>query len=305
MAVSLIIPAYNEEKGLPKVVEEAYDYVEEIIIVDDGSKDKTLKVAQKLAQDKKIKVIKHKKNSGKVAALRTGVKASTKDILIFTDADFTYPAKHFPEIVATLKNSELVLGSRFKKRIQNMALLNLIGNRIFSLVTSYIAGDKITDGQTGLRAMRKKDFKKLDVDATGLEYETKMTVRAAKLGYRIKEIPINYRKRIGKSKLNPIKDGYKMFISPFIIAFSETSLLARTVIIPGIFSLLIGLIFGLLSVKEYLDVIVFQSIDKYNHPFYPLITVFSVLFGTQLISMGLLIDNLSKKLHRIEEKLRR
>jgi len=297
MKTSLIIPAYNEEKGLPLVIEDYLDKVDEIIVVDDGSTDRTFEVAKKYAKKYDVKIYKHETNKGKVAALRTGVEHATGEIIIFTDADYTYPAKYVPEFVKEIeKGADLVLGSRLKN-IKNMPFLNRIGNRIFSLLATYIGCVNITDSQTGYRAFKRDMFDKLNVNAKGLEFETKMTVRAAKHGYKIVEIPIEYRERVGKSKLRPIRDGIKMFFALCSVAYSETSLLAKMIMIPSLFFILIGLITGSISIYEK---IVFGVL---SHEYYPILTTFLILIAIQLISIGLIIDYLTKKLDRIEERL--
>lgn len=297
MKTSLIIPAYNEEKGLPLVIEDYLDKVDEIIVVDDGSTDRTFEVAKKYAKKYDVKIYKHETNKGKVAALRTGVEHATGEIIIFTDADYTYPAKYVPDFVKEIeRGADLVLGSRLKN-IKNMPFLNRIGNRIFSLLATYIGCINITDSQTGYRAFKRDMFDKLNVNAKGLEFETKMTVRAAKHGYKIVEIPIEYRERVGKSKLRPIRDGIKMFFALCSVAYSETSLLAKMIMIPSLFFILIGLITGSISIYEK---IVFGVL---SHEYYPILTTFLILIAIQLISIGLIIDYLTKKLDRIEERL--
>ena len=298
----MIIPAFNEEEALPLVLDEVLSEADEVIVVNDGSSDETYSIAIGYSEKHaKLRVFTHERNLGKVAALRTGVENTTKDIIIFTDADYTYPASSFKQLTARIEDgADLVLGSRFKDGVSNMGPLNTFGNRVLSFLLSYITGMPITDGQTGLRAFKRKDYALLDVEAKGLEYETKMTVKAAKLGYRIDEIPIKYRKRIGKSKLNHITDGYKMFMSLFITALNETSPLAKTMIYPSILSSLIGVSFGLVSIGEY-----FSHGGPILHPYYPLISVLFLLIGAQFFSMGFLMDNLTKKMQRIEDKLTR
>ena len=293
MKTSLIIPAYNEEKGLPLVIEEYSDKVDEIIVVDDGSTDRTFELAKKYD----VKLYKHETNKDKVAALRTGVEHATGDIIIFTDADYTYPAKYIPNFVKEIAGgADLVLGARLEN-IKNMPFLNKIGNHIFSFLATYISCMNITDSQTGYRAFKRDMFDKLNVNAKGLEFETKMTVRAAKHGYKIVEIPIEYRERVGKSKLKPIRDGIKMFFALGSVAYSETSLLAKMIMIPSLFFILIGLIAGSISIYEK---IVFGVL---SHAYYPILTTFLILIAIQLISIGLIIDYLTKKLDRIEERL--
>ena len=233
MRTSLVIPAYNEEEGLPLVAKEYLDVVDEVIMVDDGSSDGTFQAAQALVGGK-VKLLRHEVNQGKVAALRTGVLQASGDIIIFTDADNTYPARYVPPLVQEIeKGADLVLGARIQAR-ENIPAFNRLGNNIFSFLATYISCIRIKDSQTGMRAFRREMFDKLDVKAKGLEFETKMTVRAAKLGYKIVEIPIEYRERVGKSKLNPMKDGARMLTALLSVAYSETSLLSKMILLPSL-----------------------------------------------------------------------
>ena len=296
MKTSLVVPAYNEEKGLPLVVQEYRDVVDEIIVVDDGSSDGTFRAAEQLAGNT-VKLFRHKKNSGKVAALRTGVEHATGDIIIFTDADYTYPARFVPDLIREIeKGADLVLGARLQER-DNIPAFNRIGNNVFSFIATYISCMRIKDSQTGLRAFKRDMFDKLDVKAKGLEFETKMTVRAAKLGYKIIEVPIEYRERVGKTKLNPIKDGVRMLTALFSVAYTETSLLSKMILLPSVIFILMGLITGFISVYEKVQ------FGVISHEFYPIFTAFLILVGVQLISLGLIVDYLTKKLDRIEERL--
>jgi len=188
------------------------------------------------------------------------------------------------------------LAQGYKQR-ENIPAFNRLGNNIFSFLATYISCMKIKDSQTGMRAFRRQMFDKLDVKAKGLEFETKMTVRAAKLGYKIVEIPIEYRERVGVSKLNPIKDGARMLMALFSVAYSETSLLSKMILLPSFAFILIGLVTGSISIYEKVQYGVI------SHEFYPLFTAFLILVGVQLISLGLIVDYLTKKLDRIEEHL--
>lgn len=296
MKVSLVVPAFNEEEGLPLVIEEYLDWVDEIIVVDDGSTDNTYESAKRFAGEK-VKLFRHETNRGKVAALRTGVKQASGEVIVFTDADYTYPARCVPELVREIeRGADLVLGARLQSR-KNIPAFNRLGNNIFSFLATYISCMKIQDSQTGMRAFRREMFDRLDVNAKGLEFETKMTVRAAKLGYKIVEIPIEYRPRVGRSKLNPIKDGARMMMALFSVAYSETSLLSKMILLPSMIFILIGLFTGVVSIYEKLQ------FGLIYHEFYPILTAFLILVGVQLISLGLIVDYLTKKLDRIEERL--
>ena len=294
--VSLVIPAYNEEKALGRVISEYEPYVSEVIIVDDGSTDSTADIA-KTFEKETVRLFRHEKNLGKVAALRTGVEHASGDIIVFTDADCTYPARYIPEFTGKIAcGYDLVLGSRQINR-QNIPIFNRLGNFVFSSLAAYISGKTITDSQTGFRAFRREMFGVFDVDAKGLEFETKMTVRAAKLGYKIAEIPIEYRERVGTSKLHPVRDGFKMFFGLLAIAWNDTSPLGKMIMVPSFIFIILGIGFG--SVALYERLTTYYLANEY----YPLIAVFSILLAIQLISIGLVVDFLTKKLDRIEEKL--
>jgi len=296
MSVSVVIPAFNEERALRPVVEECEPYADEIIIVDDGSSDSTGRIAESLVSDK-VKLFRHEKNRGKVAALRTGVSHSSGDIVVFTDADCTYPARYIPDFLDKITSGyDLVLGSRQIRR-ENIPIFNRLGNFIFSSLAAYISGKTIVDSQTGFRAFRREMFAKFDVEAKSLEFETKMTVRAAKLGYKIAEVPIEYRERVGTSKLHPVRDGFKMFFGLLAVAWNETSPLGKMIMGPSFIFIGIGLGFG--SVALYQRLTVYYLVNEY----YPLVAVFAILLAIQLISIGLVVDYLTKKLDRIEEKL--
>lgn len=296
MKTSLIVPAWNEEEALPLVIEEYMDKVDEIIVVDDGSSDRSYEIAKTYD----VKVFKHETNKGKVSALRTGVANASGDIIIFTDADCTYPAEYVPQFVSELeKGADLVLGSRFINGINNMPMLNMVGNRLFSLLAAYISCINISDGQTGYRAFKKENFDKLDVNAVSLEYETKMTVRAAKLGYKIVEVPIEYRDRVGTSKLKPIRDGAKMFRGLMSVAYNETSLIAKTIMMPSVLFISFAAYFGIISLYEK---IMFGVLE---HGYYPLLTVLFIFIAMQLLSFGFIMDYLTKKLDRIEDNIRK
>jgi glycosyltransferase involved in cell wall biosynthesis len=300
MKTTLIVPAYNEEEALPKTFDEYLEYVDEIVVVNDGSKDGTEKIAlDYAAKNNKIKYVRHEVNSGKPKALRTGVKYSTGDILIFTDADCTYPARYIPEFILKInKGADMVLGARIFNST-NIRKFNQIGNIIFSLLITYFCYTRITDAQTGYRAMRKTIFQDLDVVARNLEYETKMTMRAAKLGYNVVEVPIEYRRRVGKSKLNPLKDGYNMLKSIPATIWNESTTLLKSVILINMALFSIGFLFGAYSLYEKI------SYGILSHEYYPLLSVVFILTAMQLMSFSLIMDYIINKLNIIDEKLSR
>ncbi|HEY3422703.1 MAG TPA: glycosyltransferase family 2 protein [Methanocellaceae archaeon] len=300
MKTTLVLPAYNEEAALTQTLEEYIEYVDEVIIVNDGSKDRTDEIARDLASRlPKVKYIKHETNKGKPEALRTGVRNASGDILIFTDTDCTYPARYIPECVALIeKGADMVLGARIFNA-ENIPRFNRIGNSIFSSLITYFCYNKIQDAQTGFRVMRRDIFPRLDVSARNLEYETKMTIRASKLGYNIVEIPIEYRKRVGKSKLHPIRDGFYMLKSIPSIVWGESTMMLKSVIFINIVLFTLGALFGVYSVYDKL------AHGTLLHQYYPLMAVVFILTSVQLMSFSLIMDFIVNKLNKIEERLNR
>lgn len=204
MKTTVIIPTKNEEESIEQVIKGISKKYEVLIV--DSSTDKTAEIARKAG----ARVITEKK-SGKGNAMVAGVKAAKGDIVVFIDGDGTYPANKIPEMVELIKNgaADVVTGSRIAGKIIDMTFMHKLGNRIFSLVASILYG-KTTDLLTGLRAIKKLDFKKMNIQSTGFEIETELFIKSSKLGLKMKEIPITYTERIGDTKLSGLKDGYRI-----------------------------------------------------------------------------------------------
>jgi hypothetical protein len=192
----------------------------------------------------------------------------------------------------------MVLGARIFNS-NNIPRLNKIGNTIFSMLITYFCYSRIKDAQTGFRVMRKDIFPRLDVNAKNLEYETKMTMRAAKLGYNIVEIPIEYRKRVGKSKLNPFKDGFYMLGSIPSIIWAESTMLFKSVILINLLLFAMGAAFGGYSLYDKL------TNGTLVHQYYPLMAVVLILTAIQLMSFSIIMDFIVNKLNAIDTELRR
>jgi len=206
---SLIIPAYNEEEGLPVVLNDVFKLISEsfeIIVVDDGSTDRTREVAQRFP----CRVISHEHNSGKGAAMKTGIKEAGGENVIFIDADNTYPPEGILEIAKALEIYDMALASR-KTGHENIPVFNRIGNALFRNSIRYIYGFQGYDPLTGLYGIKKAYLKSMNLESKGFGIESEICIKAARMGLRIKDIHIKYRDRIGKAKLNGLKDGYRIF----------------------------------------------------------------------------------------------
>jgi glycosyltransferase involved in cell wall biosynthesis len=198
----------NEEGavgGVIKSIQEAWPGAEIVIV--DGSSDKTPEIAEALG----ARVIRQEPK-GYGVALRAALLAAKGDVLVTMDCDGTYPAEAIPGMVALIgKGFDVVSASRFlgKKDIGNMPKFNQFGNRMFALATNVLYGTSITDITTGMRAFRRGVIHSLDwTENVGLSLE--LLFKPARAGYRIAEVPIEYRERIGEVKLNPITGGLGM-----------------------------------------------------------------------------------------------
>lgn len=236
-AHTIIIPAYNEEQGLPVVLEKILKLIDdsfEILIVDDGSTDNTAAVARRYP----CRLIRHKVNKGKGAAMKTGIQHARGENIIFIDADDTYPAETILEIAAALEDYDYVVASRSKGK-QNIPAFNRIGNAIFRNSIRYIYGFKAYDPLTGLYGLKKTHLEKMDLHSRGFGIESEIAIKAAAMGLKIKDIPIVYRERIGKAKLNGLRDGYRIgcTILKHLPLYNPT----LTFILPGLLLFLAGL----------------------------------------------------------------
>jgi glycosyltransferase involved in cell wall biosynthesis len=205
---SIIIPAYNEEAGLPVVLKKLYTIIDnsyEVIIVDDGSIDKTGQIASQFS----CKVITHQTNLGKGEAMKTGISNARGKNIIFIDADDTYPVEVIPDIVKGLENFDMVVGSRIIGQ-ENIPVFNRLGNALFRILIKSLSGYKPRDPLTGLYGIKKDYLDKTRFDSTGFSIETEIAFKAARMKLRILDLPIEYRPRIGKAKLNRMRDGKKI-----------------------------------------------------------------------------------------------
>ncbi|MCG9969061.1 glycosyltransferase family 2 protein [Pelotomaculum terephthalicicum JT] len=206
---SLIIPAYNEEEGLPIVLNDVFKLIDEsfeVIVVDDGSSDRTREVAQRFP----CRVISHERNSGKGAAMKTGIKEARGENIIFIDADNTYPPEGILALAKALENYDMALASR-KTGHENIPAFNRIGNAMFRNSIRYIYGFQGYDPLTGLYGMKRTYLKSMNLESKGFGIESEICIKAARMGLRVKDIHITYRDRVGKAKLNGLKDGYRIF----------------------------------------------------------------------------------------------
>lgn len=218
MKLSIIIPVYNEESHIQEVITQVKNapikMEKEIIIVDDGSLDKTSQILKKYLIDKEIKLIFLKKNVGKGNAIKAGLAESKGDIVLIQDADLEYRVDDYPVILEPLvANKALVVyGSRFKGSIKGMRWTNWLANKILVFTANILYGLNITDEATAYKAFKSKIIKKIPLNCQRFEFCPEITAKLAKKKYKIFEVPIFYSGRDSKAgKKIKLRDAFEAF----------------------------------------------------------------------------------------------
>ena len=213
-ALSVVIPAYNEEKGIADIAHRVLAVREglsnvgvslELLVVDDGSRDKTAQIASNIEG---VRLIRHPKNQGYGAALKTGFGEASGELIGFLDADGTYPPEYFPQLcVEAINGTDLVIGSRMAGAESKMPLTRRVGNLFFATLLSLLSHQHVTDSASGMRVFKREVLERLYPLPDGLNLTPVMSTRALHEGIKIAEVPIPYSERVGRSKLSVIRDG--------------------------------------------------------------------------------------------------
>jgi glycosyltransferase involved in cell wall biosynthesis len=236
--VSVVIPAFNEEKGLGHVLDalRQYQYYE-IIVVDDGSKDDTITVAQAHG----AKVVRHPYNIGNGAAVKSGIRAATGDIIVLMDGDGQHPPADVPRLVSFMDDYDMVVGARTKA--SDSQKHRDIANWFFNRYASYVVGYPVPDLTSGFRVFRAGLVKKfVYLLPNGFSYPTTITIAMFRSGFRVRYEPIVSPARIGKSKINPLKDGMRFLLT---ITRLATLFVPMKIFLPvSILFLTVGILYG-------------------------------------------------------------
>ncbi len=209
MKLSIIIPVYNEEKNILKVIKKVKkvklkNIKKEIIIIDDFSTDNTRRILKKI-KDKSLKIFFHPKNIGKGAAIRTALKHITGDIVLIQDADLEYNPEEYPKLLEPIINgkAKVVYGKRFTKQHKPRYRIYYLGNLVLTFITNLLYNSKIKDMETCYKVFKKDVIKNIKLNAKKFDFEPEVTSKILKKGYRIYEVPISYKSR-------SIKEGKKI-----------------------------------------------------------------------------------------------
>jgi glycosyltransferase involved in cell wall biosynthesis len=296
--LSVIIPALNEEDSIadiiervlavrPALAEVGVDDLE-LIVVDDGSQDRTAEIT---ASYDGVRLIQHEVNKGYGAAIKTGFRHARGELLSFLDADGTYPPEFYPALCKpALKGAELVIGSRMMGTDSQMPLVRRIGNVVFATLVSLVSNVRITDSASGQRVLRREVLPVLYPLPDGLNFTPVMSTRAIHENLKMVEVPITYSERAGRSKLSVVKDGWR-----FLSTILGTAFAYNPVRILGGVGALLVLLALVMSIPAVLKLLRGTSSE------WPAIFIFAAMLltvlGVMLFSTGTLFNYIVSLFH--------
>ena len=220
-SLSVVIPALNEQDGIGEILDRVLAVRDplaevgveelEVIVVDDGSSDRTADIVAGYGD---VCLIRHPENRGYGAALKTGFGHAVGKLIGFLDADGTYPPEHFPSLCrAAMDGAELVIGSRMAGAESEMPRVRLLGNWFFANLVSLLGNHRISDSASGMRVFKREMLEKVYPLPDGLNLTPVMSTRAIHEQIKMVEVPIPYQERAGRSKLSVVRDGTRFFNS--------------------------------------------------------------------------------------------
>lgn len=293
--LSVVIPAYNEEKGIEDICRRvlsikpalAFAGVDdiELLVVDDGSHDRTAEIADDISG---VRVIRHTQNRGYGGALKTGFAQAKGELLGFLDADGTYPPEYFPQLCqAVFQGADLVIGSRMAGEKSQMPLTRRLGNLFFAGLLTLVTRQRVSDSASGMRVFRRELLERLYPLPDGLNLTPVMSTRAIHEGMQVVEVPIPYSERVGRSKLSVLRDG-RIFLQSIL----WTALMYNPVRILGLlgmaglaFTLLIGLGFVVARLGGVTSLSPLAVTALY-------VALISALAGVNLFALGVMFNYL-------------
>ena len=285
---SIVIPAYNEEQAVGPVVAELRGVLEqhgieaEIIVVDDGSTDQTAQAAA----GARARVLRHRSNRGYGAALKSGIAGATNDYVVITDADGTYPCQYIPEMLQRLETADMVVGARIGSNVK-IPFVRKPAKWVLNRLANYMTNAKIPDLNSGLRAFRRNvAMQYFAILPDQFSWTTTITLAMHCDKYAVVYLPIDYRRRSGRSKIVPWDAG------SFAILILRTAMLFRPL---RVFIPVVALCLAYGFVK--------MSIDMLRDPNISASALLAFVSALIILLIGMLGDALATRLGRLNPQI--
>ena len=283
--VAVLLPAYNEEVAIASMILLSERYADEVIVIDDGSTDRTAEVSEIAGAT----VLRHKINQGKGVALKTGFAyAKDYDIIVTIDADGQHNPSEIPLLIKPIEDDEadLVNGSRYLNgQDTSTPKYRRVGQTVLDTATNIASGVKLTDSQSGFRAFSSKCFKYFNFDPEGFGIESDMLIEASENNLRIVEVEITVRYDVNTTRANPVIQGLSV-----LLRVLELMRLNRPLIYYGIAGAII-LFFGILI---HLTV---NASGLSTNIYLSAIGIFVILMGIVLFLSGVMTDYMNRFKH--------
>jgi glycosyltransferase involved in cell wall biosynthesis len=283
-SLSIILPAKNESASLQLLLPELTSLYQEaeIIVVNDGSDDETSDICSQY----NVKIITHPYSKGNGAAIKTGARAATGEVLVFMDADGQHSPKDIRVMLEEIGSGhDMVIGAREKE--SHASVLRCLANIAYNKLASYMSGHKIMDLTSGFRAVKANVFKQfLYLLPNGFSYPTTITMALFRSGYSISYVPISCDKRIGNSHIKLIKDGFKFLL----IIFRITSLYSPLKI------------FGPASLALFVTGLSYYGYTYFNYGRFTNMSILLILSSIIIFLIGLLSEQITFLIYSQNQK---
>jgi glycosyltransferase involved in cell wall biosynthesis len=225
-SVSIILPALNEEEAIERAIRSvprqelvALGYDTQVVVVDNGSTDRTGELARAAGAHV---VFEPRRGYGR--AYKTGIAEASGDVMVFADADLTYPLEKLPEMISLMVSQrlEFITCDRLTATSgKAMHLRNRIGNGLLSLIVRLLFRVKLADSQSGMWLVRRDLLDRLDLKSDGMPFSQELKIKAIRLANAWREVPIEYRPRVGEAKLRVWRDGFENVMSLLRLRFGR------------------------------------------------------------------------------------
>jgi len=283
---TVVLPCYNEEKGIRQSIDairaslgDPASYA--LLVVNDGSSDASGRILEEIrADDAHLQVVHHERNQGYGAALKTGVRRTTTELIVITDADGSYPIERIPELVGLAAEADMIVGARTGEDVE-YPLIRKIPKLFLRAYASWLTGASIPDMNSGLRVFRKSLVERfINILPDTFSFTTTITMALMRNRYNVQFVPISYKTRVGKSKIKPVRD---------TLRFMQLILRTGMYFAPlRVLSPVIGLLMLAFLASLSYDIFVLANLtDK---------TILLLLFGMNTTMFALLADMLDKRI---------